>query len=145
MIGRASRAQFGDDRSSFNRLSKPHIVCQQEAAPETTDDRESRLQLMREQVDVCVGCRPQLARERLVQQAAQGVAPADCAAEPWSLRETDVINGVEGRKQLALDAVIAWCGSRNRDQLATVKRGRVDDAPAIAASSDEVSGVKNLH
>jgi hypothetical protein len=56
-----------------------------------------------------------------------------------------VINGVEGRKQLALDAVIAWCGSRNRDQLATVKRGRVDDAPAIAASSDEVSGVKNLH
>jgi hypothetical protein len=56
-----------------------------------------------------------------------------------------VINGVEGRKQLAFDAVIAWCGSRNRDQLAAVKRGRVDDAPAFAASSDEVSGVKYRH
>jgi hypothetical protein len=56
-----------------------------------------------------------------------------------------VINGIEGRKQLTLDAVIAWRGSRNRDQLATVKRSRVDDAPAIAASSDEVSGVKYLH
>jgi hypothetical protein len=66
VIGCASRPQLGDDRSSFNRLSKPHIVCEQEAAPETTDDRERRLQLMREQVDVSVGSCPQLAREPLV-------------------------------------------------------------------------------
>jgi hypothetical protein len=109
-IGCAALSHFRDDDCRLNRLAEAHFVGEQHAAAESAKHGESRLELMRHNLDAGVKNGAQASRRSVAgDERACGAAPQRRADPAEAAATFDRFDGVERCEDLTLDARLRRC------------------------------------
>ena len=107
LVGRAARSQLGDDQPGLDRLAKADLVGDEDTRAHSPRDRQSRLELVREQCDVSRPGRAQGFRAAGIgNQRAKPVLPPMCRTPPGRNVLVNLLNAVERCDEPSLDAEV---------------------------------------
>jgi hypothetical protein len=144
-LARLSVQQFRSDECSLNRLSQADFIGKQQSCGPAAHNRECRLQLMGQQIDVCGAS----GAKRTGGSRSGDQRSADSTPHPrpneTHCRRRKRFDAIKRRKHPALDAAIRRRSAAQCDDVAQIISTNVDDAPPGAADENEIASTKDLH
>ena len=138
---RLSREHLGEDQAGLHGLAEAHFICNEQATATPRADGQRRLELKRNDGEVCVRRRAQCVRRgrRIGQRGTREAAPSGRTHHPRRLRDRQRFDRFEWEQEPRPGTAIRLVSARDLDHRHIGIRKPTRDAPALAADPHRVA------